>query len=130
MNEIKQKLSFNFVQITNEQFCSFTPVMNLILGCKIAYLYHSNKKCKVLISQVPSLNCCLFCLCFASLYKALYFECLNVFAKEQHTFKNVNNCVNTNIYSYLETSCGQSYNLYLNVVHFFNASVNLISVAA
>jgi hypothetical protein len=28
------------------------------------------------------------------------------------------------IYSYLETSGGQSSNLYLNVVQFFNASVN------
>ncbi len=27
-------------------------------------------------------------------------------------------------YSYLETSGGQSSNLYLNVVHFFNTSVN------
>ncbi len=43
---------------------------------------------------------------------------------EQCTFKNVNNCLNTNIYSYLETSGGQSYNLYLNVVHFFNTSLN------
>ncbi len=31
---------------------------------------------------------------------------------EQHTLKNVNNCLNTNIYSYLETSGGQS--TYLN----------------
>ncbi len=31
---------------------------------------------------------------------------------EQHTFKNVNNCLNTNIYSYLETSGGQSFNPY------------------
>jgi hypothetical protein len=37
---------------------------------------------------------------------------------EQHALKIVNNCLNTNIYSYLETSGGQSYNLYLNVVHF------------
>jgi hypothetical protein len=37
---------------------------------------------------------------------------------EQHTLKIVNSCLNTNIYSYLETSGGQSYNLYLNVVHF------------
>jgi hypothetical protein len=44
--------------------------------------------------------------------------------------KNVNNCLNTNIYSYLETSGGQSSNLYLNVVHVFNTSVNYISVAA
>jgi hypothetical protein len=43
---------------------------------------------------------------------------------EQLAFKNVNNCLNTNIYFYLETSGGQSYNLYLSVVHFFNTSVN------
>jgi hypothetical protein len=39
-------------------------------------------------------------------------------AVEQHTLKNVNNCLNTSIYSYLKTSGGQSSNLYLNVVHF------------
>jgi hypothetical protein len=49
---------------------------------------------------------------------------------EQHTLKNVNNYLSTNIYSYLETSGGQSYNLYLNVVHFFNTRVNKTSVAA
>jgi hypothetical protein len=37
---------------------------------------------------------------------------------EQHALKNVNNCWNTNIYSYLETSGGQKYKLYLNIVHF------------
>ncbi len=37
---------------------------------------------------------------------------------EQCTLKNANNYLNTNIYSYLETSGGQSSNLYLNVVHF------------
>jgi hypothetical protein len=42
---------------------------------------------------------------------------------EQHTLKNVNNCLNANIYSYLETSGGQSSNPYLNVVHFFNTRV-------
>ncbi len=31
-------------------------------------------------------------------------------------FKNVNNCLNTHINSYLETSGGQNYNLYLIVV--------------
>jgi hypothetical protein len=36
---------------------------------------------------------------------------------EEHTLKNVNNCINTN-YSYLEKSGGQSSSLYLNVVHF------------
>jgi hypothetical protein len=43
---------------------------------------------------------------------------------EQHAINNVINSLNTNIYSYLETSGGQSSNLYLNVVHFFNTSVN------
>jgi hypothetical protein len=43
---------------------------------------------------------------------------------EQRALKNVSNCLNTNIYSYLETSGGKSYKLYLNVVHFFNTSVN------
>ncbi len=37
---------------------------------------------------------------------------------EQCTLKNVSNCLNTNVYSYLETSGGPSYFLYLNVVHF------------
>jgi hypothetical protein len=53
----------------------------------------------------------------------------NVYSKiyeqmEQRTFKNVNNCLKTNIYSYLETSGSKSYNIYLNVVHFFNTSPN------
>jgi hypothetical protein len=39
-------------------------------------------------------------------------------------FKNVNNCMNTNISFFFETSGGQSYKLYLNVVHFFNTSIN------
>jgi hypothetical protein len=43
---------------------------------------------------------------------------------EQHALKNVNNGLNTNIYPYLDTSGGQSSNLYLSVVHYFNASVN------
>jgi len=49
---------------------------------------------------------------------------------EQHNIKNVNNCLNTNIYSYLETSGGQSFNPYLNVVHFLNTGVDKKSVAA
>jgi hypothetical protein len=42
---------------------------------------------------------------------------------EQRTLENVNNCLNTNIYSYLEASGSHSSNLYLNVVHFFDTSV-------
>jgi len=37
---------------------------------------------------------------------------------EQRTLKNVNNCLNTNIYSYLDTSGGQHSNLCKYVVHF------------
>jgi len=55
---------------------------------------------------------------------------MDIFTMEQHTLKNVNNCLNTNIYSYLETYGGKSYNLYLNVVHIFNTSVDWTSVAA
>ncbi len=43
---------------------------------------------------------------------------------EQRALKDVNNCLNTNIYYYLDTSGGQSSNLYLNVVNFFNTSGN------
>ncbi len=46
------------------------------------------------------------------------------FSMEQRTLKNVNNCLNTNTHSYLETSGGQSSSVYLNVVHFFNTSAN------
>jgi hypothetical protein len=38
---------------------------------------------------------------------------------EQRTLKNVNDYLNTNINSYLETSVGQSSNMYLNVVQFW-----------
>ena len=50
----------------------------------------------------------------------LVFSNLNLNMKqlmEQHTLKIVNNSLNTNIYSYLETSGGQSSNPYLKVVH-------------
>jgi hypothetical protein len=43
---------------------------------------------------------------------------------EQQALNIVNNCLNTNIYSYLETSAGQSSNPYFNVIHFFNTRVN------
>jgi hypothetical protein len=43
---------------------------------------------------------------------------------DQHSLKTVNNCLNYKKYSYLEKSGGQNSNLYLNVVHFFNTSVN------
>ncbi len=39
-------------------------------------------------------------------------------ATEQQALKNVSNCLTSNIYCYLETSVGQTYCLYLNVVRF------------
>ncbi len=47
-----------------------------------------------------------------------------VLPMEQCTLRNVNNYLNTNISSYLETSGVQSSYLYLKVVHFFNTGVN------
>ncbi len=49
---------------------------------------------------------------------------------ERRALKTVNNDMNTNIYSYLDTSGSKSFNLYLNVVNFINTSLNWISVAA
>ncbi len=49
---------------------------------------------------------------------------LLVVPKEQHTFKNVSNCLNATIYSYLETSGGQSSNPHLNAVHFLTLELN------
>ncbi len=51
--------------------------------------------------------------------KLIHFTEIMRLSMEQRTLKNVNNCWNTNIYSYLETSGDQSSNLYLNFVHFF-----------
>jgi len=42
---------------------------------------------------------------------------------EQHALKNVNNCLNANIFFYWESSGGQNSKLNINV-HFFNTSVN------
>jgi len=64
---------------------------------------------------------------FLCVYYYLYGDSIRMV---QHALNNVNNYSNANIYSYLETSGGQSSTLYLNVVHFFNTSVNQTSVAA
>ncbi len=45
-------------------------------------------------------------------------------AMKEHALKTVNICLDTNIYSYLETFDVQSSNFYFNVVHYFNANVN------
>jgi hypothetical protein len=41
----------------------------------------------------------------------------------QHAFKSVNNCLNINIYFYLETSGGQSSTLHLSVMLIFSTPV-------
>ncbi len=45
------------------------------------------------------------------------------YTMKQRTLRNVYNCLNTNIYSYLETSGGKSYNLYLKCCSFFSTPV-------
>jgi hypothetical protein len=61
---------------------------------------------------------------FKELFTQAIVQCIILILKddttEQHALKNVNNCLKTSFYSYLETSGGQSSNLYLNVVQFFN----------
>jgi hypothetical protein len=49
---------------------------------------------------------------------------------EQRALKNVNNYLNTNIYTYLEACVSKSSNLYSNVAHFFNTIVKKTSVEA
>ncbi len=82
-------------------------------------------------NQHSSLNCLIVSDKEKSLIILTQVACTNkIMTMEWHALKNVNNCLNSNIYSYIETSGGQSSNLNLNVVHFFNTSVNLTSVAA
>jgi len=65
-------------------------------------------------------------------YNLAHMKCYNLLKKWQNLknvngtvhLKNVSNCLSTNINSYLETSGGQISILYLNVVQFFNTSVN------
>jgi hypothetical protein len=45
--------------------------------------------------------------------------CLVMYAMKQGNLKNANNCLNTNVYSYLETSGGKSYILHLNVIDIY-----------
>jgi hypothetical protein len=47
------------------------------------------------------------------------FWMIEIYKIEQHTLKHVYNWFNTNIYSYLESSGGQSSNLYLKCCSFF-----------
>ncbi len=76
--------------------------------------------------RVHNYYCHIFDLCMGSKRSLNNDSCLctSLTAMEEHTLKIVNNCLNMNIYSYLETSDGQSSNLYSNVVHVFNTSVN------
>ncbi len=59
-----------------------------------------------------------------SLHRRAYAIKLFAVVMEQPALRNVNNYLNTNIYSYSETSGGQSSNLYLNVVHFLTPLLN------
>ena len=45
---------------------------------------------------------------------------LHIIAMEQHTLKNVNNCLNINIYSYLETSGVCTIILFTAVIYGFS----------
>jgi hypothetical protein len=77
--------------------------------------------------KLKLITICNFILCCN---KLTHFKLTNILVNGTASFKNVNNCLNNNIYSYLERSGGKSSNLYLNVVHCFNTSVDKTSVAA
>ncbi len=49
---------------------------------------------------------------------------------EQNALKVINKCWNDKISFYFETTGGQSINLYLNAVYFFNTRENYTSMAA
>jgi hypothetical protein len=103
---------------------SETSSCNLLFFTTICYFYFINVRCQTI-------------LLFPSIFSlGFYFVCLFSVALCRHVgtngtahLKSVSNGLNTNSYSYLETSGGQSSNLYLNVVHFFNTSVNCTPVA-
>jgi hypothetical protein len=61
--------------------------------------------------------------CLTGLESAVWLLTIVVYLQNRLIMKNENNYLNTNIYSHLETSDGQSSNLNLNVIHFFNTSV-------
>ncbi len=72
---------------------------------------------KLATKQPPKGYCC----------RPLFKNCIHFiefFNMELYTLKIENNYLNTKTYSYLEISGVQSSNQYLNVVHFFNTSVN------
>ncbi len=77
-------------------------------------------KCQSKMVRFCRQNFAIYCINMKRLYllKMCYFLLIN------GTLRNVNNFLNNNIYSYLETSGGQSSNLYLKVVHFPNTNVN------
>jgi hypothetical protein len=54
----------------------------------------------------------------------IYDATLIVFSMEQHTLKNGTSVGTSNYPLLRDISRGQNYNLYLNIVHFFNASFN------
>jgi hypothetical protein len=112
----------------NVQKCLFNGTAHLknVNNCLNANIYSyletsGGQICTVYLNVVHFFQCqCLLDIC-GSLRQRAY--CSKVFIQWNSTLKNVNNCLNANIYSYLETSGGQNCNVYLNVVHFLNASV-------
>ena len=88
--------------------------MKYICVCVYIYIYMCVCVCVCIYIYV----CVCVCVCVCSERER---EIINreIISDGTAHLKNVNNCLNTKIYSYLETSGGQSSNLYLNVAHFF-----------
>ncbi len=102
------------------QHFSFSRLSNLMILCEASTTSFSSSSSFNLGLHFSPL---LFTLKFNLIFRWKIKTVLN--QMEQHALKKVNNCLYTNnVYSYLETSGGISYNPYLNVVHFFNTRVN------
>jgi hypothetical protein len=91
----------------------------LIVSYCYARFFYDEYHCAIFPPQRNKLDC----FTLVNLRRALRTKNLAQ-SIEQHTLIIVNNCLNTNIYYYLEKTGGQSSNLCLNVVHFFNTNVN------
>ncbi len=99
----------------------FTKLLTIIICVGVLYrISNQNILSKPFVTKVPLTSI----VDLRLIYHRLGHCYKPITAMEQGALKNVNNSLNTNLYSYLETSGIESSNLYLNVAHFFNTSAN------
>jgi hypothetical protein len=101
--------------------CNLRPYFYIGHSCKCYLQFYSCTLCHATLGEHPiTLKASVqVCLIMVVNYSCIFLLVLAQAPMEQNALKDVNNCLNTNIYFYLETSGGQTYNQYLNVVQFF-----------